>query len=440
LAVPLLAVPGLTRPALNAAVPGFMEPRIEALLRALPKDARRNLIPIADTAAKFLASLRADAGAGAGAAAADAQSLAVWLKEQRGIAEPLLRFDLSTVPPHLTPHLAVIADGKVLARGQALGDLRRRCAGAARAELDRRAQAAHRQSPAWRRFELDELPDSVDLALEHGTITVYPTLGGAGRPLAVHYEWSAAEARRSWQRGAVDLARILLERQARTLELEIAADGALMLAATPYSPRGPDSPPVIDALLHLTFRRACFGDSDAPRTRDAYQHAVDQGRARLHGCQEEIRAEAASWFALAREVRRAQGEPRNAQSAEAADETREHLLQLLRPDALRGMPADRLRQLPRYLKAEERRWQRGAARGGESAHILREIRHWSSRLRELEAKCDAELRFIPELEDFRGWIEEYRVSLYAQELKTPGPISAARLEQRAAEIVAWLAR
>ena len=50
------------------------------------------------------------------------------------------------------------------------------------------------------------------------------------------------------------------------------------------------------------------------------------------------------------------------------------------------------------------------------------------------------MRWIPELDELQGWIEEYRVSLYAQELKTLGPISAARLEQRAAEIEAWLTR
>jgi hypothetical protein len=40
----------------------------------------------------------------------------------------------------------------------------------------------------------------------------------------------------------------------------------------------------------------------------------------------------------------------------------------------------------------------------------------------------------------RFWIEEYRVSLYAQELKTLAPISAARLSDRAVEIEAWLDR
>jgi ATP-dependent helicase HrpA len=52
----------------------------------------------------------------------------------------------------------------------------------------------------------------------------------------------------------------------------------------------------------------------------------------------------------------------------------------------------------------------------------------------------AELRWIPELDELRFWIEEYRVSLYAQELKTLGPVSAARLRARAAQIDAWLTR
>jgi hypothetical protein len=58
----------------------------------------------------------------------------------------------------------------------------------------------------------------------------------------------------------------------------------------------------------------------------------------------------------------------------------------------------------------------------------------------LENEVGGELRWIPELDDLQHWIEEYRVSLYAQELKTLGPVSAARLETRAAAIEAWVAR
>jgi len=58
----------------------------------------------------------------------------------------------------------------------------------------------------------------------------------------------------------------------------------------------------------------------------------------------------------------------------------------------------------------------------------------------LEKQLGAELRWSPKIDELRFWIEEYRVSLYAQELKTLAPISAARLEQRAADIEAWLGR
>jgi len=160
----------------------------------------------------------------------------------------------------------------------------------------------------------------------------------------------------------------------------------------------------------------------------------------LHSCLEEIAAATLSWFNEARAVRRALDAAQTVLPAEAVDESNEHLRRLLGAASLESLPMNWLRQLPRYLKAEERRWQRNAARGGEPPHIARELRRWSARHAMLANEMGAELRWIPELDELQSWIEEYRVSLYAQELKTLGPISAGRLEQRAAEIEAWIAR
>ncbi|HEV7610980.1 MAG TPA: ATP-dependent RNA helicase HrpA [Steroidobacteraceae bacterium] len=442
LQIPLLAMPGLTRAAVDAAVPGLAEPRIEALLRSLPKDARRNLIPIGDAARQFLAAMSAPSGAGTRArpvsAAADARSLKEWLKEQRGIPDSLLRFDLAAVPAHLMPRLAVNLGGHALAYGNTLAELRRASAAAARADLERLARAEHGNVGAWRRFEIDELPDSVPLALEEGTVWVYPTLARAGATpaLAVRYEWSAAEAGRSWPEGAAHLARGMLSQQARDLGKIIAGDAVLLLAASPYL----GSAELREVLLQRTFRCACFGDAQPPRNRAAFENAVDQGRARLHPCLEEIESAALSWFTEARAVRRALENAQRALLADAIDESNEHLRRLLSARRLESMSAEWLRQLPRYLKAEERRWQRIGARGSEPPQIVGELRRWSERQASLAKQVAAEMRWIPELDELQNWIEEYRVSLYAQELKTLGPVSAARLDARAAEIEAWLAR
>jgi len=196
---------------------------------------------------------------------------------------------------------------------------------------------------------------------------------------------------------------------------------------------------LVETLLQLAFRRACFADAEAARSRDAYEQAVEQGRAHLRDCLDEIAAAAQSWFAEAREVRRALDAAGTQAAGDAVEESSEHLRRLLSAEGLDSMP-DRLRQLPRYLKAELRRWQRSGARGVESPHIVRELRGWSARYAGLEKQVSSELRWTPKLDDLKHWIEEYRVSLYAQELKTLGPISASRLETRAAEIESWVAR
>jgi ATP-dependent helicase HrpA len=430
LRVPLLALPGLTRAAVDAAVPGLAEPRIEALLRSLPKDARRNLIPIGDTTARFLASV------GSAGAAADPHALRAWLKEQRGIPDNLLRFDFAAVPAHLMPQLTVDADGKELAHGKTLAELRRASGAAARAELERRARAAYGSVGTWRHFEIDALPDSVRLDIEQGAVEVFPALARANHGLEVQYEWSAAEARRSWREGAAHLARSILAAQSRDVAKTVAGNAALLLAASPYAA----SSTLIEAIVQRVFRHACFDDAEAPRSRDAYEAAVERGRARLHPSLDETVEGVLGWFTEARAVRRALDDPRTALLADAVEESNEHLRRLLNPGAFDSRETDWLRQWPRYLKAERRRWERAAARGGEPPHIVRELRAWTARYEQLERQVSGEMRWIPQLDDLRNWIEEYRVSLYAQELKTLGPVSAARLETRAAAIEAWIER
>src|SRR6202046_80634 len=428
LKVPLLALPSLTRAAIDAAIPGLAAPRIEALLRSLPKDARRSLIPVAETAVAFLTDAQG--------ASADAADLKTWLKERRGIVESLLRFDLSAVPAHLTPQLTVVQDDREIARGTDLERLRRECAAAAGTELERQARAAYGLLGSWHRFELDQLPEVQALALEQGRISVFPTLEKRVSGLHVQYEWSAEEAQRAWQDGAVRLARTILERQSRDLAKSIGSSVALLLSASPYL----DSDALIDALLQLTFRSACFAEGEPPRTRLEFEAAVDKARERLYPSLEQMSAMIQSWLKEASEVRQTLNDSRIRPLADAAEETRHHLRRLLDFATISSAPLHWLRQLPRYLQTEQGRWQRHAVRGSESSQIARELEQWSARHEDLEKRLAAELRWTPKLTELRFWIEEYRVSLYAQELKTLGPVSAARLSARAAEIDAWLSR
>jgi ATP-dependent helicase HrpA len=274
------------------------------------------------------------------------------------------------------------------------------------------------------------------LELEQGCVSVHPTLARGADGIRVRFEWSDAEAARGWRHGAVDLARSMLERHGRDLAKTLARDTQLLLAAVPYL----QGEALTDTLLHLVFRRACFDDAAAPRTREAFDKAVEQGRARLYPCLAEVSLAALGWFTEARAVRRLLDDPRLQKLGAATAESHAHLRRLLSAQALQSVTPDWLRQVTRYLKAEERRWQRVLARGSEPAQTELEASRWWTRFAALAKALDAEQRWIAQSEELLGWIEEYRVSLYAQELKTLGPVSAARLEQRAGEIEAWLAR
>jgi ATP-dependent helicase HrpA len=427
LALPLLALPGLTRESIDAAVPGFVRPRIEALLRTLPKEARRSLIPIAETAAQFVAA--------AGSRGPELGRLSAWLTQSRGIPDSLLRFAPHAIERHLTPQIAVTDAGRELARGADLGALRRATAARAQAALEQRAAEVY--PDAWHCFALDRLPEVETLTLAEGRLDVHPALTAHDERITVSFHWTAAEAQRQLLEGATALAAMLLERPVRELAKRVREDAPLLLAASPFV-RGES---LVDLLVRLTLRRACFADhASLARDRAGFEAAVARGRERLQEELSDLRARALVWFTEARELRRLLDDPRLRGQREATMAAQRHLKRLLDADALGMQPDAYLAELPRYLRAAERRWRRVLTRGGEPPEIELTLCEWDARLASLQQQVAAERRWLPALADLAWWLEEYRVSLYAQELKTARPVSAPRLARLAAEIEDWLRR
>ncbi|MDE2294600.1 MAG: ATP-dependent RNA helicase HrpA [Gammaproteobacteria bacterium] len=426
LRVPVIALPELGAAALAAAIPGLARPRVEAWMRALPKEARRRLIPIAATAARFLEER--------GLEAATPESLAEWLRTRGGLGADADRIATTPLEPEwLAPRVAVIEAARELACGTHLAALRALTAEAAGTSL--RRAAAERYPQAWTRFEADALPLTAAIEGPNGTLTVHPALAVDGEAIRVAFERTAAEAAHRHRRGATRLALRVLGRVARDAAREVAEDAPLMLGASPFV----EAAVVVDGLVASAVRYACFGDGEPPRSRDAFDAAVDAGRSRLPERLAQSRAVARAWFDTARAVRSIVILPRVGPAADAAAETQAHLQRLLRA-GLDGPVRPWDQRIAKYLLAEERRWRRDARRGAEPPSLAGAIRHATARRDRLAAAVEREGRWLPALEDLGWWIEEYRISLVAQEIGTIGSISAERLEARAAEIEAWLKR
>jgi ATP-dependent helicase HrpA len=180
-------------------------------------------------------------------------------------------------------------------------------------------------------------------------------------------------------------------------------------------------------LLEAVVDRAFIGEDAAPRTPKAFEEQKKRAKARLPAVAEGATRYVAAIGDAAQQF--AQAAAKNASLGRITQEVKGNLERLVYPGFIAHTPWERLEHLPRYLKGYALRLEKYRA------SVERDQKHsqtvnalWTSYENRLEADRDAG-RHDPKLEEFRWLIEELRVSLFAQELRTPLPVSAKRLQK-----------
>src|SRR4029077_3887805 len=168
---------------------------------------------------------------------------------------------------------------------------------------------------------------------------------------------------------------------------------------------------------------------DAPiRTRAAFDAALDTGRAELVAKADALRALLHDVVTLARELRR---DMKAAQGQGAQPVIRENIaMQLgepLGPRTLSATPPEWRKHLPRYLRAARARWDKRGDR--RDAAPARQAEAAAAPLERWRAEWPEGWPWPAAIVEYRWLLEEFRVSLFAQQLGTSRPVSAKRLEQ-----------
>jgi ATP-dependent helicase HrpA len=107
---------------------------------------------------------------------------------------------------------------------------------------------------------------------------------------------------------------------------------------------------------------------------------------------------------------------------------------LVFPGFMSATPWEHLGQVPRYLKGLARRLQKYADNPERDVRHAAQLDEWWRRWDERMTRARRESQDTAALEAFRWWIEELAIALFAQELKTPFPVSTKRLEKRWSEL------
>jgi len=390
-------------------VPGLLKEKVKALARSIPQRQRHKLGPLEEFAGAFCAAV----------APADmplAAALARYIRSELDLEVPVDAFRPDSAPPHLQMNFRVVGDdGRQLAAGRNLADLKLELGSRSEEILKQETPLSDgKRHAGWTMGDLPEI-----LQVERGTQTLigYPALvdAGAGGQGGVSLQVfdSPEKAREMHRAGVRRLLAIAFRERIRDVEKTLARDVALASLKDD----------VVAAALERTF----LADS-LPMAAADFAHRVEEGRSRFSLIAQEI-ARAASGMLAEQVLLQRKIDALEKSFPAVAQDVGRQLERLLAPGWLARTPWERLQHLPRYLKAASLRLDKLRADPGRDARLAGELAALELPYRR-EAAARARQGAVPAGFEQFGWLlEELRVSLFAQELRTPVPVSPKRLSK-----------
>jgi len=396
------------------AIPGWRVEKVTAVLRALPKEQRKHFVPVPDAATRCIDAL----GDALGTA-----PLASWIARESGqpiTAEQLLAMQL---PEHLRLNLRIVRlDGRFIAEGRDLIALRRsiRQNTSTSARADSGAASA---SAIHRTWDFGELPEQRVVERRGVKFTVYPALVRQADGVAIKECGSLEEAYALSRDALVRLAILSLPQQAKFAQKQFTDRRELVLLGQGLH----GARPLAESLVERVFRD-CFYSSQMtiPRSRAEFDAQLDAGRSRIGDVTEKLLMHVAEVLRTLRAVRQQLTSLQSASFKESIADVQSQLEELLPPDFLATLPEYLFEHLGRYLRAIQRRLDRLPGNAKRDLQLLGSLAPFSKAMHELSGKS---VRRI-ELDKLRWMLEEYRVSLFAQDLKTAVPVSEKRLQEQ----------
>ncbi|PRF38502.1 ATP-dependent RNA helicase HrpA [Burkholderia multivorans] len=461
LAVPLYALNQVDARRCEWLVPGMLKEKVQLLLKSLPQKLRRHCVPLPDYAAGFVERTgRERFGAGG-----LVEALIADVREQTQVAMKAADFKLETLPAHLFMNFKVIDEhGRQLAMGRNLAQLRQELGAQAQqqfqkiaaastiavgADADGGAAPAAAGAPAGKggrgakggkaaapqtlaapepgatalyenltTWNFGKLPELLEIRRRGQTLYGYPALVDRGTHCDVEVFDSPEEAARIHRAGLRRLFALQLKEPIKYLEKNLPG---LREMAMQYMSLGTQDE-LRDQLIDTALDRACLQDP-LPDDDASFHARRDEGRSRLNLLAQEIaRLVGQILTEYAGVVKKlAQAKP----FAQAHADLQQQLSALIGKRFVIDTPYAQLVHFPRYLKGIALRIDKLKADPARDAKQLGELQPLVQQYQRAVSQRGGVVD--PRLAEFRWLLEELRISLFAQELRTPMPVSVKRL-------------
>ncbi|HEZ2179465.1 TPA: DUF3418 domain-containing protein [Neisseria meningitidis] len=413
--VPLTVLNRLHAPSLEWLVPGMLREKIQLLIKALPKQIRRICVPVPDFITKFLES-------NPDRQATIIPQLAHFIAKSASDMRILEQIDQDAwaaqeLPEHCYLNLRIIDDGgQELAGGRKLHELQQQLGQAAAVTFRDNTQEFERDNVTT--WDIGTLPESIKFARGKQQLTGYLGLQKEkdGR-IALRLFDTTEAAEQAHRQGVIELMKLQLKEQVKDLNKGIQGftQAAMLLKHI-------NADTLRDDLTQAVCDRAFIGEDELPRNEKAFKEQIKRARSRLPAVKEALSRYLQETAAAYAEL-----------NGKLGKHPLTHLLRLRLQTLLAAGFATRTPwaqwpRLPIYLKTMTLRLEkyssnpaRDAAREADTQELEQ---MWQEKT---DSLIKQGLPISDGLAAFKWMIEELRVSLFAQELKTPYPVSVKRL-------------
>ena len=413
--VPLVLLHQLASESFGWQIPGHRRTLVDALLRSLPKDVRRELVPMQDTIDAVCHVLGEPSGA-------LAEALAAALAAVIDVQVAPSAFDLRRVPPHLRVHFIVTDnDHNAVDADDDLELLRRRQAKVMRAAIAQIVPIRERSGiVAW---DLGAIPPIVEGPYDGHLVRGYPALLDDGDSVSLRVFTNRATQQRVMRAGVRRLLEIACDPQHRLVARFIGAKQQLATAghATTFDQ-------LVDECVSVAIDKVLEEAVGLPWDGVAYDALATDARQRVPALATNALRGALDMLRVASIVRtklhQLGGEAFQASIADA----RQQLDRLTQGGVVRAAGAPRVPDLMRYVTAVEHRVDRLAQGVERDLRRMAEVRPLERRYARIIAERPA-WSLTPEILDLRWALEELRVSVFSQPLGAKGTISVTRIER-----------
>ncbi|TFW36201.1 ATP-dependent RNA helicase HrpA [Massilia horti] len=449
LAVPLFALNQIPRERAAWLVPGMLKEKVHLLLKSLPQKLRRHMVPLPDYAAKFVERIQDSFGRG------DlADVLIADIREQTGVQVLSTDFKLETLPAHLFMNFKVVDEhARQLDMGRNLATLQAELGGQARQSFQKMAEAVpspaapvkaanvsapaaaakgkgeaaapapsapaasqHTNITSWTFGELPEL-----LEINQGKLTLigFPALVDKGTHADLEVFDDPNVAARTHRIGLRRLFALQFKEQLKFAEKNIPG---LQQMGMQFMALGTQEE-LREQIVNKAIEIACLQDP-LPHDAASFNKRKDEGKGRLGLLINEVARLAGQILAEFHGLpKKLQGLPQA-----AASDMQAQLQGLVHKRFISDNEYSQLAHFPRYLKAMNVRLEKLRANATRDAQLMAE---WQNAANQFQRSVrNQPIKNIdPRMVEFRWMLEELRVSLFAQELRTPMPVSVKRLQK-----------